>query len=97
MLSYSLGDVYFSLDRDREESPLWNIITLASDILKAVRALLDVRFDDTQAEAEISTVGDAIGGNATTKATSRRLNFLSLTNLDPFTNRFGRCQPASSL
>lgn len=40
----------------------------AFDTLKAARALRSAGFDDAQAEAVISTVGDAVGGNIATKA-----------------------------
>ena len=42
--------------------------SLAFDTLKAAKALRAAGFDDAQAEAVISTVGDAIGGNVATKA-----------------------------
>ena len=41
---------------------------LAFDTLKAAKALRAAGFDDAQAEAVISTVGDAVGGNVATKA-----------------------------
>ena len=42
--------------------------SLAFDTLKAAKALRSAGFDDAQAEAVISTVGDAVGGNVSTKA-----------------------------
>ncbi len=42
--------------------------TLAFDTHKAVKALKQAGFDDSQAEAVVATVGDAIGGNVATKA-----------------------------
>lgn len=42
--------------------------SLAFDTLKAAKALRAAGFDDAQAEAVISTVGDTIGGNVATKA-----------------------------
>ena len=41
--------------------------SVAFDTLKAAKALRAAGFDDAQAEAVISTVGDAIGGNVATK------------------------------
>ncbi len=41
--------------------------TLAFDTHKAVKELKQAGFDDTQAEAIVATVGDAIGGNVATK------------------------------
>lgn len=41
--------------------------SLAFDTLKAAKALRAAGFDDAQAEAVISTVGDAIGGNVATE------------------------------
>ncbi len=41
--------------------------TLAFDTHKAVKELKQAGFDDTQAEAVVATVGDAIGGNVATK------------------------------
>ena len=46
---------------------------LAFDTLKAAKALRAAGFDDAQAEAVISTVGDAVGGNVATKADLRDL------------------------
>lgn len=43
------------------------MMSLAFDTLKAAKALRAAGFDDAQAEAVISTVGDAIGGNVATK------------------------------
>lgn len=43
-------------------------MSLVFDTLKAAKALRAAGFDDAQAEAVISTVGDATGGNAATKA-----------------------------
>ena len=42
--------------------------SLAFDTLKAAKALRSAGFDEAQAEAVISTVGDAVGGNVSTKA-----------------------------
>lgn len=42
--------------------------TLAFDTHKAVKALKGAGFDDTQAEAVVATVGDAIGGDVATKS-----------------------------
>ena len=42
--------------------------TLAFDTHKAVKALKEAGFDDTQAEAVVATVGDAIGGDVATKS-----------------------------
>lgn len=44
-----------------------SMTSLAFDTLKAAKALRAAGFDDAQAEAVISTVGDAIGGNVATK------------------------------
>ena len=41
--------------------------TLAFDTHKAVKALKDAGFAEAQAEAVVSTVGDAVGGNVATK------------------------------
>ncbi len=41
--------------------------TPAFDTHKAVKALKGAGFDDTQAEAVVATVGDAIGGDVATK------------------------------
>ena len=46
---------------------------LAFDTLKASKALQSAGFDDAQAEAVISTVGDAVGGNVSTKADLQEL------------------------
>ena len=42
--------------------------TLAFDTHKAVMALKKAGFDDTQAEAVVATVGDAIGGDVATRS-----------------------------
>ncbi len=47
--------------------------SLAFDTLKAAKALRSAGFDDDQAEAVISTVGDAVGGNIATKADLQEL------------------------
>ena len=47
--------------------------SLAFDTLKAAKALRSAGFDDAQAEAVISTVGDAVGGNVSTKADLQEL------------------------
>ena len=41
---------------------------LAFDTYKAVTALKQAGFDETQAEAVVNTMGDALGGNVATKA-----------------------------
>ncbi len=45
-----------------------SMTSLTFDTLKAAKALRAAGFDDTQAEAVIVTVGDAVGGNVATKA-----------------------------
>ena len=47
--------------------------TLAFDTHKAVKALKEAGFDDTQAEAVVATVGDAIGGDVATKGDTAAL------------------------
>ena len=47
--------------------------TLAFDTHKAVKALKEAGFDDTQAEAVVATVGDAIGGDVATKSDTAAL------------------------
>ncbi len=46
---------------------------LAFDTLKAAKSLRAAGFDDAQAEAVITTVGDAVGGNVATKADLQEL------------------------
>ena len=41
--------------------------TLAFDTHKAVKTLKEAGFEETQAEAVVETVGNAIGGNVATK------------------------------
>ncbi len=41
--------------------------SLAFDTLKAVKALRDAGFEETQAEAVVATVGEALGGSVATK------------------------------
>lgn len=76
--------------------------SLAFDTLKAPKALRAAGFDDTQAEAVISTVGDAIGGNVATKADIQEmkgdlqaLEYTLPTSSNPSTNTFGLCSPVS--
>lgn len=45
--------------------------SLAFDTLKAAKALRAAGFDDARAEAVISTVGDALGGNVATETASQ--------------------------
>ena len=55
--------------------------SLAFDTLKAAKALRSAGFDDAQAEAMIATVGDAVGGNVSTKADLQELRAEMKTDL----------------
>ncbi len=55
--------------------------SLAFDTLKAAKALRDAGFGDAQAEAVIATVGDAVGGNVTTKADLQELKTATKADL----------------